>query len=239
MGGDPASASITSRPSAGADPRTIVEDFLRGRRRPTTPTTPLPAASSAADAQARWSDTTVTIVDQIEVGNFTGGNVAVSGRDDRHASAPRACTRPCCRVTAAAAARPAARRSRSPRLRRVQGQRPVAHRHAAERTWWSRPRFAAPVHPAPAVLLRPGPSNTWSPTRATPRSPTPGCSATWLMTQLVAGPRPELQNAVTTEFPAQSDPKGRSRSGARPRSRSPGAGQLDPPTRNRSPRRSP
>jgi hypothetical protein len=62
----------------------------------------------------------------------------------------------------------------------------------------------------------------------------PGLLATWLMTALAEGTRPELQQATSTELPAQTDPRRVTATmGPVIKVEIPGSGQLKPQTRDR------
>lgn len=229
VGGLDSSTPESSKPQPGAGPREIVQGFL--------------AANAAADdhhnaarafltteAKNRWSDKTVTIVDAATIGNYdpSGSTVTVNGKQVGT-------------INAAGIYTPVLRGDGSGgdtlpmvfRLKQVAGewridtlknglllsattavsairQYPLYYFDLAEKRLVPDPRYSVPSDPLNSDYV-----------------------ANWLMEQLVAGPRPELQNAVSTELPAQTGLAGlRVTTGTLTTVELPGAGQLDPGTRD-------
>lgn len=225
----PSSAPPAITPQAGADPRTMVTDFLTASASDDIRHQAAHAFLTSGATQ-RWADSTVTVVDSARVGNFEGnsvnGSVTVTGR-------------PIGSVSATGVYHPVLQGNGnggapipfSFGLRRVRGewridtlgngviltydefqrvyqQRSIFFFDLAERRVVPDPRYTSLTDPARL--------------------------AAWLMSQLAAGPRPELQSAVSTELPAQIDPTRVTVTlGSPVRVELPGASQLDTATRNR------
>lgn len=235
VGGAQLPSDPSTAPPVGADPRTIVVDFLQ------VIATDDPHHSAARsfltpNAIQRWQDTSVTVFDGITVGTPKDG---ASGACSSGNCAVSVSGRPVGTVSSAGVYRPqldgdgrGGSEVVSPfTLKQVAGQwridtlpsgvlldttefeqlytqRELYFYDLAEQHLVPDPRFTAITDPA---LL-----------------------STWLLTQLVGGPRPELQNAVTTEFPSQLDPSRVSVAvGAPSVIALPGAAQLDGTHRNR------
>ena len=226
VGGTSPSVAPTIGPTAGADPRSIVKGFLAASA---TSDQHHVAAKSflTADARSLWKDTTVTVVDSELVGNFNAADstVTVSGRQLGSINAAGVYS-PVLKgagdggdvVPISFGLRRVSNEWRidslnpgiligSEEFQRLYQQRSLYFMNRAGDGLVPDPRFTALVEPSDL--------------------------ATWLVAQLAAGPRPELQDAVSTGLPAQTDP-GRVgvTIGAVTVVEVPGASQLDAATRN-------
>ena len=225
VGGASPSGEPTIAPTPGADPRSIVKGFLAASA---TSDQHHVAAKSflTADARSLWKDTTVTIVDSELVGNFdaTDSTVSVSGRQIGT-------------INAAGIYSPVLKGSGeggdvvplSFGLRRVSGEWRIESLNPGiligaddfERLYQQRSLYFMDLA---GDGLVPDPRYT---------ALQEADLATWLVGQLAAGPRPELQDAVDTGLPAQLNP---SRVTVTIRAVStvevPGASQLEAASRN-------
>jgi hypothetical protein len=215
--------SLEITPPAGADPRTIVSDFL--------------VANDTVDAHTEaqgfltpaavqlWSAKTVTVLDSTQVSNFVDGRVVVTGHKMGTVAADGIYT-PVLQGSGngglstqfAFTMKQVSGQWRIDTLQnglvvdyadflRLYQQRAVYFFDLDESRLVPDPRYTTITDPA---LL-----------------------ASWLVSQMAAGPRPELQTAVTTEFPAQTDPNRLAvLLGAVTRVSVPGAAQLPAKTRN-------
>lgn len=75
--GQPAQLQVSS-PAAGADPRTVVRDFLDASAVADT-RSQVAQSFLTRDASQRWNGSTVTVLSQLTVGNFDSGAIQVSG----------------------------------------------------------------------------------------------------------------------------------------------------------------
>ncbi|HEV7194189.1 MAG TPA: LpqB family beta-propeller domain-containing protein [Jatrophihabitantaceae bacterium] len=233
VGAPAATDDLSLTPPPGADPRTIVSDFLRAAAT-NDPHHTAARGFLTTDASNRWSDTTVNIVDEFTIGNFTtatsqSGSIDVSGRPIGAISASGT-YRP--DLTGDGTGGPNAIRSQYG-LQQVKGEWRIAsllpgvplNLFDFKRLYTQRELY---FYDLAEQHLVPDP-------RFTAITDT-GALAGWLVTQLVSGPRPELQNAVTTEFP-QLDPSrvtvAVGAGGAPSVISIPGAGQLNAATRSR------
>ena len=219
--GPPAPSAEPARtPTANADPRTIVSEFLTASASEDSHHLAAHGFLTREAAQG-WSDTTVTVVDLTRIGNFSGQSVPVSGRKLGTVNADGIYT-------------PALQGGTEQfefGMRRVSGQwridtlqngivvdsatfQSMYQQHAlyfydlAEQRLVPDPRYTAISDPA---LL-----------------------ANWLMAQVAAGPRPELQAAVRTELPVDTDPARVTVTFDAPvKIQIPGAAQLVPAKRDR------
>lgn len=226
VGGAQLPADLTTAPPPGADPRTIVVDFLNVVATD-DPHHTAARAFLTPDARQRWQDSTVTIVDDFTIGTPQDGAVSVSGRPvgtitaagiyrpeltGEGAGGPNAVVSQFTMKKVAGQWRidtlPSGVLLDSPEFERLYTQRELYYYDLAEQHLVPDPRFTAITDSSQL--------------------------ANWLVGQLIAGPRPELQNAVTTEFPAQLDPSRVNVTVGTPSAVTvPGAAQLDEATRNR------
>ena len=226
----PLNPPAVSKPALNADQRTMVIDFLNANainddNHATARTFLTP------DARNRWSDTTVTVVDDVKVGVVTNGgkSVPVLARELGSVNALGIYTPVLQGDGSGGVAVPFAFGMKkiqgqwridaltsglilsSSDFQRVYQQQEIYFYDRTDKHLVPDPRYSALSDPA---LL-----------------------ANWLVRQLVTGPRPELQNAWTRELPAQSDPRrvtvilGDPAKGDPIKVELPGASQLDPGTR--------
>ena len=195
--GTPTSPSVNT-PAINADPRTMVVDFLSANAL-VDDNHATARAFLTADAKSRWSDNTVSVVDALQVGNFRDGSVAARGRKLGTVSASGIYTPVLEGDGSGGSVEPF-----SFRMKKVQGQ-------------WRIDALAS------GLVLKFGEFQTLYQQRKiffydrTERHLVPdprftsltdsGRLAKWLIGQLIAGPRPQLQAAWTPELPAQSDPR--------------------------------
>ncbi|MDT4894254.1 MAG: hypothetical protein QOE97_3289 [Pseudonocardiales bacterium] len=226
LGAAAPSQSATITPTADADARTIVAEFLAANASD-DPHHVAAHAFLAPEAVQRWSDTTVTVVDSVQVGNFIDGVVNVTGR--------RIGT-----VNAAGIFAPDPLGSgggggeRQPfpfGFTKVKGQYRISSLKNGliiadtqfQRTYQQRTLYYFDLA---EKYLVPDPRYT-----ALTDGP---LLANWLVGQLADGPRPELQSAVTSELPADIDPARVTVTAASPAQVNvAGAAALDPAVRNR------
>jgi hypothetical protein len=218
----------TISPQPGADPRGILTGFLNANASEDRNH----AAARlflTPDARNRWSDTTVTILDTTQVGVFDSvrSSITVTGRrigtidsSGIYSPALTGDGRGGDQTTFEFGLTLAGGQWRVDQLK--DGlvlslgqfgsfqQRPLYFFDLAERHLVPDPRYTPLPDSNQADL------------------------ATWLIGQVAAGPRPELQSAVRTELPAQTDPRSITVTvGDVVSITLPGAAQLDPTTRNR------
>jgi lipoprotein LpqB-like beta-propeller protein/sporulation and spore germination protein len=222
----PNNVSVTPEPGAG--PREIVNEFLQAVETSDTNHT---AARGflTADASARWSDSTTTVLQgPIVVGNFDNGTVQVSGQPVGTLSATGVYTPV---LQGDGSGGPSLGFSFG--LEQVKGQWRVSalqkgiilSQASFEQLYRQRELFFYNQDPNPAYdekFLIPDP-------RFTPLTD-PSLLASWLVTELVGGPSAPspLQNAVASAFPAQTEAARVSIVGGTPaRITVPGAGSLD------------
>lgn len=225
VGGATPRSSPAITPVPNADPRTVVSGFLSANA--------LADENHAdartfltSDANNRWSDNTVNVVDALQVGIVAHGSVTVRGRDLGS-------------VNASGIYSPALQGDGSggvslsfpfgmkklkgqwridtlngglivslAEFQRVYQQREIYFYDRMEKHLVPDPRYSALTDPP---LL-----------------------ANWLVGQLATGPRPELQNAWSRELPAQIDPRRvKVILGSPATIEVPGASQLDAGTRDR------
>ncbi|PZS16771.1 MAG: hypothetical protein DLM57_09680 [Pseudonocardiales bacterium] len=183
-------------PTLNADPRTMVQDFLSANA--------LDNHATARDfltpqAKNKWLDTTVTVLDSLRTSNFTNGSVTVRGREKGTVNASGIYT-PVLQgdgtggglVSFAFVMKKVKGQWRVDTLpsglilgdadfQRIYLQRKIYFYDLTEKRLVPDPRYSSLTDP---LLL-----------------------ANWLAEQLAIGPRPELQNAVSRELPAQTDPR--------------------------------
>jgi hypothetical protein len=219
----PPSSPAVSRPAFNADPRTMVIDFLNANAL-IDDNHATARSFLTPDAKNRWSDTTVSVVDVLQVGNVTNGSVTVRGRELGSISALGIYTPVLQGDGSGGVSVPFAFGMKkvqgqwridtltsgliltSAEFQRVYQQREIYFYDRTEKHLVPDTRYSALSDPS---LL-----------------------ANWLVRQLVTGPRPELQNAWTRELPAQSDPRRVTVSlGASAKVELPGASKLDSGTR--------
>jgi Lipoprotein LpqB beta-propeller domain/Sporulation and spore germination len=224
----PPTAAPTISPQPGADPRGIVTGFLNANASEDRNH----AAARlflTPDARNRWSDTTVTILDTTQVSVFdparssitvTGRRIGTIDSSGIYSPALTGDGRGGDRATFEFGITVAGGEWRIDQLK--DGlvlslaqfgsfqQRPIYFFDLAERHLVPDPRYTPLPDSNQAGL------------------------ATWLIGQVAAGARPELQSAVRTELPAQTDPRSVTVTvGDVVTITLPGAAQLDPTTRNR------
>ncbi|MCU1658820.1 MAG: Lipoprotein LpqB beta-propeller protein [Pseudonocardiales bacterium] len=212
-------------PAPGADPRTIVTAFLAASA---TDDLRYTAAHGflTSEAKQRWSYNTLTIVDSVQVSNFVDGAVTVTGRKIGSVSSVGVYTPVLQGNGSGGVPVPFSfgmkRNAGQWRIDTLQNG-VVLTADEFQRFYRQRSLYFFDLA---EKRLVPDP-------RYSPLSD-PKLLATWLISQLAAGPRVELQSAVSIELPAQTDPSGVSITLGSPiRVTLPGAGQLDPQTRNR------
>jgi hypothetical protein len=217
------SAPPAITPPLNADPRTMVTKFLAAGA---TDDGHHGAAHAflTSEAKQRWSDTTITVVDSERIGNFVNGSVTVQGRKVGALSASGIYT-PVLQgnggggvpVPFSFGMKQVGGQWRIDTLQNgviltdsefeaIYQQRSVYFFDAAERNLVPDPRYTALSDPS---LL-----------------------ASWLINQLATGPRPELQSE-RTELPKTDTSRVAITLGTPVRVEFPGAGQLEPQTRNR------
>jgi hypothetical protein len=225
VGGATPTSSPAIAPVPGADPRTIVSDFLAASA---TDDVHHQAARGflSPEALQRWSDTTVTVLDATQVSNFVDGAVIVTGRRIGTIAANGIYTPALQGYGAGGIPQPFQFGMKlvggqwridtllngviidDSAFQRLYAERPLYFFDLAERHLVADLRYTAISDPA---LL-----------------------ANWLVGQLASGARPELQTSVRSELPAQTDPSAvHVVLGSTVQVQIPGAGQLDPDTRNR------
>lgn len=213
-------------PTRDADPRTMVLDFLAANalvddhhasaKNFLTP-----------DAKTRWSDTTVRVVDSIQVGNVTNDSVGARGRDMGSISASGIYLPVLQGDGSGGVSVPFAFG-----MKKVNGQWRIDKLTSGLILSYAQFQQVYQQHKIyfydlTETHLVPDPRYS----SLTDRS----LLANWLVGQVTAGPRPELQNAVTnSELPAQTDPRRVTVTVGTPTTIDlPGASQLDVATRNR------
>ncbi|MCW2646831.1 MAG: hypothetical protein JWP07_2940 [Pseudonocardiales bacterium] len=195
--GTPTSPTVNS-PALNADPRTMVVDFLSANAL-VDDNHATARGFLTADATSRWSDDTVSVVDSLQVGNFRDGAITARGRKLGTVSASGIYTPVLEGDGTGGVVEPF-----SFRMKKVDGQ-------------WRIDALAS------GLILKSGEFQTLYQQRKVffydrterhlvpdPRFTAlsdPGRLAKWLLGQLIAGPRPQLQAAWTPELPAQSDPR--------------------------------
>jgi hypothetical protein len=226
VGQQPAGDTIT--PAPGAEPRAIVSGFLAGNA---TDDQHHSAARSflSPEAKNRWSDTTVTIVDDPRIGNFGADDtITVSGRqvgtiDTSGIYSPT--------LQGDGTGAGGVQVQLQFVLKRVDGQWRIDTLQNGllislaqfERYYQQR-----------VVYFYDLPEQHLVPDLRYSSLQDSSLLATWLMTQLVLGERPSLQGAVRTELPTGSDPRRVTVTvDSQIHVEIPGSSQLDPPTRNR------
>jgi Lipoprotein LpqB beta-propeller domain len=182
-------------PEPNADPRTMVLDFLQANA--------LADADHAnargfltTDANNRWSDTTVSVIDTLQVSNVINGSVTVSGRQLGSVSASGIYT-PVLQGDSNSVGFAFG-------MKTVKGQWRIdtlAGGLILSYAAFQRSYLQREIYFYDRTEQRLVPDPRYSP--LTDRS----LLANWLVGQLVTGPRPELQNATARELPAQSDPR--------------------------------
>jgi len=220
-------------PEPGADPRSIVTAFQQAN-----------AANDAhhnaarsfltPEAKNRWSDSTITVVDNPQVGNVTASDqVTVSGQEIGTIDGSGVYT-PALRGNGSGSGGVSV--SPSFGMKKINGQWRIDSLQNG--LLISDAQFQQ--YQQRIVYFYDLGENHLVPDPRFSDLSDPSALANWLITRLVDGPRDVLQNAVTTELPAQTDPKrvvvylGGDQLGTSPlRVEVPGAGQLDAATRNR------
>jgi Lipoprotein LpqB beta-propeller domain len=222
--GTPTSPTVNT-PALNADARTMVVDFLSANAL-VDDNHATARGFLTADATSRWSDDTVSVVDSLQVGNPRDGAVTARGRKLGTVSAAGIYTPVLEGDGTGGVVEPF-----SFRMKKVRGQ-------------WRIDALAS------GLILKSGEFQTLYQQRKIffydrtekhlvpdPRFTAltdPGRLAKWLLGQLIAGPRPQLQAAWTPELPAQSDPRQVSVVLGSPTTiEVPGASRLAPGTRDR------
>jgi len=185
-------------PALDADPRTMVLDFLAANA--------LAEENHASaldfltpEAKNRWLDTTVTVIDSVQVGNFTRGSVTVRGRRLGSVNASGIYTPDLAGDGSGGVSVPftfglkklkgqwridilaSGLILNSAQFQRVYQQRELYFWDLTEKHLIPDPRYSSLVDRSSL--------------------------ANWLLGQLIAGPRPELQNAWTRELSAHVAPR--------------------------------
>ncbi|MGI8761924.1 MAG: LpqB family beta-propeller domain-containing protein [Jatrophihabitantaceae bacterium] len=228
LGAAQPSAPAVITPQAGADPRSVVTGFLANNATDDENHSAARAFLTPA-AKNRWADTTVTVVDNPQVGNFDSASdsVTVVGREIGTLDASGVYS-PSLQGDGTGAGGVAVRLSFALKLIdrqwRIDGlqngllisegefeqfyqQHAVYFYDLAERHLVPDPRYSALLDS--------------------------GLLANWLMTQMVGGQQGELQGAVSTEVPQGTDPRRVTVTvGSVIQIEVPGASQLDPEHRN-------
>lgn len=195
--GTPTSPTVNS-PALNADPRTMVVDFLSANAL-VDDNHATARGFLTADAQSRWSDNTVSVVDSLQVGNDRDGTVLARGRKLGVVSASGIYIPVLQGDGSGGVAEPFAFRMKkvagqwridslnsglilkSGEFQQIYQQKKIYFYDRNERHLMPDPRFTA-------LTDRPQ-------------------LAKWLLGQLIAGPRPQLQAAWTPETPAEADPR--------------------------------
>jgi lipoprotein LpqB-like beta-propeller protein len=219
-----AGATPAIAPSPNADPRTIVRGFLTANALADEHHTSA-RDFLTPDAKNRWSDTSVTVLASEQVSNFVRGSVTVRGQKLGTISASGIYTP----VLQGTGDRGAAFEAPFG-MKQVNGQWRVntlttgliITADSFQRSYQQRKLY---FYDLMEQHLIPDPRYT-SLNRAS--------LADWLVGQLASAPRPELQNAVSNELPAQTDPRRVTVTLGSPTTiEVPGADQLDLATRGR------
>ncbi len=215
-------------PEPGADPRSIVNAFLNANASGDPHHTGA-RAFLTPEARNRWSDSTITVVDNPQVGNVDAKNrVTVKGQEIGTVDASGVYT-PSLRGNGTGSGGVPVTPSFA--VTRVRGQWRIDSlqngllvSYAQFQQYQQRVLY---FYDLPEQHLVPDPRFS--------QLTDPSALAEWLITQEVEGPRDVLQNAVTTELPAQTDPKRVTVdvNGSPARVAIPGAAQLDSTTKNR------
>ena len=186
------SAQQVQGPSRNADPRTIVSEFLTASASD-DPDHVAAQGFLTREAAQGWSATTLTVVDLTRIGNFTGHSVVVSGRKLGT-------------VNAAGIYTPALQGGVDEfefGMRRVSGQWRIDTLQNG--IVLDDATFQALYQQHPLYFYDLGEHHLVPDPRYSAISD-PAALANWLVGQLAAGPRPELQAAVRTELPVNTDP---------------------------------
>jgi hypothetical protein len=226
----PPTSPAVSKPAFNADPRTMVLDFLKANAL-TDDNHANARTFLTPDASNRWSDSTVSVVDDVKVGIVTNGgrSVPVRGRELGSVNALGIYT-PVLQGDGSGSVTD----SFAFGMKQVQGQWRIDTLTSGlilssadfERVYQQQEVY---FYDRTDKHLVPDPRYT--------ALSDGGVLANWLVRQLVTGPRPEMQNAWTRELPAQSDPRrvtvilGDPAKGDPARVELPGSGRLDPGTR--------
>ncbi len=215
-------------PPAGADPRSIVLDFLQTNAA-NDPHHNAARTFLTAEGSNRWSDSRVTVIDSPQVGQVgTGNTILVTGQRIGRVDASGVYTP---ETQGDGTGRGAFQVRSTYTMKKVKGQWRIDSLPAGLLISYAQfQQYQQPIvyfYDLSERHLVPDPRYSQLTDSL--------ALADWLIGRLVLGPRDALQNAVTTELPAQTDP---SRvlvdvSTSPVRIRMPGAQQLDAPTRNR------
>jgi hypothetical protein len=221
---------VTATPQPGADPREIVSEFFDAMAAGDDTNHTAARSFLTADSQARWSDTTATVLQNYTISNVDNtGHIQVTGSQVgtlSPANSPAGAYSPVLQGDGFSGGPFTAtfgltREKGQWRINALQNglilsqasfqglyaQYQLFFFDQDEKYLVPDPRFSA-LHD-PSLL------------------------ANWLVTQLVSGPAPTLQNAVTSGFPAQTDSRRVTVTLGNPTTIAlPGASALDGPTRN-------
>lgn len=220
------SAATAITPTPGANPREIVQEFLsanvsQDKRYSAARTFLTPAAKN------RWTDTTVTIVNTLQIGNFDIGDDTVTVRGGTVGT-----------VSSTGVYAPVLQGDGSGGpilpfgfvMKQIGGQwridsLPPGLLLAESDFQQIYQQHNLYYYDLTGTHLIPDPRYT--------ALADPAALASWLVQQLVSGPGPELQNVVGSDIPAQTDPRRVSLTmGQVTQIEIPGASQLDPGTLN-------
>ena len=228
-GGEPApTLAITPQPDSA--PRQIVDDFLTACRYAERSHAAARGFLTSAEVQ-RWNDTTVTVLDALQIGNFTAntstsGSVVVTGRKIGAVNTNGVYT-------------PELKGNGSGgdvatfqfTLKQVGGQWRIDDQSQAG-VIMDEANFQSVYATRALYFFSLGEQHLVPDLRYTPIND-PQLLASWMLSQLAVGPRPDLQTAVR-EMPAQADPTrvGVLSFGSPTKVLIPGAAQLDASDRN-------
>jgi hypothetical protein len=213
----PSEVAVTPQPGEG--PREVVSDFLSAVATADTNHTAA-LGFLTADAQQRWSDATVTVLQTDTISNFDNGAIQVTGQKAGS-------------VSINGAYQPALQGGTTDAtfgLTQVKGQWRI--NAPPNGVILSEASFEALYTQHPVYFFDLAEKHLVPDPRFTTLTD-PALLATWLVKQLATGEIPALQNAVTNELPTQTDVNRVSVTIGNPTTVTlPGAGQLDSPTRN-------
>lgn len=219
------SGSLISTPIPGADPRTIVGDFLEA----SATDDPSHAAARGfltAEGKNRWQDNTVTVLDSFKISNFGNGSVTLTGRPIGTVSSTGIYT-----PTLQGDGTGGAPISYSFIMKQVAGQWRIDSLHNG--IFVTADRFEQLYEQHTLYFLDQSGQHVVPDPRYTALTD-PALLANWLVAQMVSGPRPDLSDVVTSVLPAQTS--GASRVvvtiGSPTTIEFPGSSTLDPQTRN-------
>jgi hypothetical protein len=218
------------RPPNGADPHTIVLDFLQANAA-NDPNHNLARAYLTPQAKTRWSDATTTILDSEIVSNpGPKGQITVAGAQIGSLNSAGE-YKPF--LSGSGTGADSAGQTYTYQMTKVHGQwriNPPNGLVVTTSQFEQYPPWVIYFYDASEKHLVPDPRYT--------SLTDPTAVVEWLVSELAAGPRPELVDGVSTEIPANTDPTsvvvhpGSAGSAGITRIEIPGAGQLNAHHRN-------